>query len=249
MCPSREKPNISCGQCHVRELCLPRGLSPEDLELLDNRVRHRIAQRRDVFYRAGEPLRFLYVVRSGSAKMSISDAAGVEQIIGFYLPGELLGLDGLSDHRHHGTATALETTSLCEIDFDELEGLCARLPSLNRQVERLMAKEIGAEQELMLSLARHGVEQRVAVFLLNLSKRWSQRGFSAQRFTLTMTRDDIASYLGTSAETVTRAFVTLRDSGLLKVESRNIQIVDLDALIERSGSPEIYARVFAHPGA
>jgi len=245
MSPSGEEPTISCGDCHVRELCLPRGLSQEDLTQLDSRVCHRIAQRRDVIYRAGDPLRFLYVVRSGSVKVAIGDAAGTEQIIGFYLPGELLGLDGLNDHRHRGTARALETTSICEISFDELESLCTKLPSLNRQVERLMSKELGAEQELMLSLARRGVEQRIVVFLLNLSKRWSQRGFSATRFTLTMTRDDIASYLGMTGETVTRAFVALRNSGLLKVEKKNIQILDLDALIERSGSAEIYARVFA----
>lgn len=245
MCPLREDLSASCGRCHVRELCLPRGLSDEDLAQLDRQVRHRVVQRKEILYRAGDAFDFLYVVRSGSVKVSLGDSSGAEQVIGFQLAGELLGLDALYDQRHRGTAQALETTSICEIGFDHLESLCAKLPSLNRQVERLMGKELGVEQELMLSLARRGVEQRVAVFLLDLSRRWKERGFSSRRFTLSMSREEIASYLGTAAETVSRAFVELRETGVLGVHKKNIEILDLDALIQRSGTPEIYGRVFA----
>lgn len=242
MRPGREDPTVSCEHCHVRELCLPRGLNHEDLVQLDSEVHRRVMHGKDILYRAGDRLTHLYAVRSGSAKVAVSDHTGAEQVVGFYLAGELLGLDGLYDERHRGTASALETTSLCEIAFDGLERLCARLPSLKRQVERLMGKEISTEQQLMLSLAHRGVEQRVAVFLLDLSRRWSQRGFSATRFALSMTRDELASYLGTAPETVSRAFVELRGAGLLKVDKRNIQILDLDALIARTGNPEIYAQ-------
>lgn len=227
----------SCGTCRLKGLCLPRSLDRGALEELDRIVGSRTLQRNEVLYRSGDPLKSVYVPRSGSLKMHIGDASGVEQVVGFYLPAELVGLDALHKRRHSTTTVALETSNVCKIPYARLEELCAVIPRLNHQFARLMGREVSSEHQLLLSLGRRDLEQRLAVFLLDLSQRWRSLGFSAARFRLTMRRDHIASYLGSSSESISRTFTRLRDLGVLTLRGKEVNLVDIPRLIELSGAP------------
>lgn len=226
----------SCTSCTLRELCLPRSLDADQLVELEATVKGRVLQPNEALYRIGDRLSSVYVVRSGSVSVHLADPSGAMQIVGFHLPGELLGLDGLQSGQHPTGCVALETSSICSMPYFRLEELCALIPKLNQQLLRLMSKEISSEQQLLLSLGHRDLEQRLAVFLLDLSRRWRNLGYSAVRFRLTMRRDHIASYLGSSAESVSRTFSRLRDMGVVALRAREVHLVDLPRLVEISGA-------------
>ncbi len=222
---------VSCAECSLMELCLPRRLDPAELTQLEGIVRHRRPlQRGEVLYRRGESLRALYAIHSGSIKIHISAPGGSEQILGFHLPGNLLGLDGCGTDSYTCTATALETTSICELPYRRLESICTLVPGLNREFHRLMGRAIGAEQAMLLMLGNKKAEERLASFLLNLSRRHGERGFSPLNFNLSMSRHDIGNYLGLALETVSRQFAHFQEAGWISVDRREISIHQLDAL-------------------
>ncbi len=222
---------VSCAECSLVELCLPRCLDPADMKQLEGIVRHRRPlQRGEVLYRRGEPMRALYAIHSGSVKNHMSVPGGGEQILGFHLPGNLLGLDGCGTDSYTCTATTLETTSICEIPYGQLESLCALVPGLNREFHRLLGRAIGAEQAMLLMLGNKKAEERLASFLLHLSRRYCERGFSPLRFNLSMSRHDIGNYLGLALETVSRQFAHFQEAGWISVDRREISIHQLDAL-------------------
>jgi|TARA_B100000315_G_C14595411_1_gene598728 CRP/FNR family transcriptional regulator len=189
-------------------------------------------KRGENIYRAGDDFRGLYAVKSGSLKIIVSPPDGAEQIIGFSMPGELFGFDGIDDG-HTCTAVALERTTLCELPLDAVAEVSREVPSLHRELYRVMAREISVDQSMLLLLARRTAEDRLAAFLLSLSKRFADRGFSQTDFTLSMSRHDIANYLGLAAETVSRLFSRLSETGLLTVHGRKIHIQDINALRRR----------------
>lgn len=220
-----------CKNCSLYDLCLPMGLDTGDLDKLDDVIKRSQAIDKNKFlFRMGEPLKSVYAIRSGSFKTYITNPDGTEQIIGFSLPGELLGMDAISDEKHICTAKALETSSVCEIPFERLESLAHEIPNLQHQLFRLMSQEIQQDQNLMLLLAQMPAETRLASFLLGLSERLNQRGYAANEFNLSMSRGDIANLLGMAVETISRLLSHFQESGLLKVERKHISILKLQEL-------------------
>lgn len=217
-----------CSSCSLRELCVPMGLPREDMDRLDELVERRGPFRGgEHLFRVGEPFSQLYAVRSGVFKSYALDEDGKEQVLGFHLPGELMGLDAIHPGTHRCAAMALDTAQVCALPFDELSELAQEVPALQATLFRLLSKEISDKSELA---ADHTAEQRIASFLLALSRRYKLRGYSAAEFVLTMHRRDIANYLRLATETVSRVFKRFQDSGWIAVDRRHVRLLDTDAL-------------------
>ncbi len=220
-----------CQSCSLYDLCLPMGLETGDIDRLDSVIkRSKSVSKNNFLFRIGEPLKSVYAIRSGSFKTYLTNPDGTEQIVGFALPGELLGMDAISEERHTCTTKALETSSVCEIPFERLESLARDIPNLQHQLLRLMSKEIQQDQNLMLLLAQMPAETRLASFLLGMSERLNKRGYAANEFNLSMSRGDIANLLGMAVETISRLLSHFQDDGLLKVDRKHISILMLDEL-------------------
>jgi CRP/FNR family transcriptional regulator len=218
----------ACGSCSLRELCLPYGINEEDLRRLESIVqRKRPITKGQRLFTQGDPLAAIYAVRMGSVKSFTVSQEGAEQVTGFHFPGELVGLDAIADEIHDCTVVALESTSVCEIDFDEIDHLSDQVPGLKRQLMRLLSREIIQDQKLLLMLGKKTAEARLATLLISLSTRFELRGLSSQDFNLSMSRGDIANYLGLALETVSRLFARFQDDGLITVDGRSLHIIDL----------------------
>lgn len=227
----------ACSKCSLQQLCLPQGLNSADMERLERLVkRPRPLHRGEYLYCQGDRLKSLYAVRSGSFKSYCLGEDGSEKILGFHLPGDLLGLAGLGNGEHHSTASALDTASVCAVPFDRLQELADHLPSLNHQLHKIMGQRIGRDQEALMLLGDKSAQERLATFLLNISSRFAERGFSAREFNLSMSRQDIANYLGLTLETVSRTFSQLQKDGVLEVDRRLIRIVDRGRLTNSAGA-------------
>jgi len=220
-----------CQNCSLYDLCLPMGLNSGDLDRLDDVIKRRQSVSKNNFlFRMGENLKSVYAIRSGSFKTYLTNPDGTEQIVGFFLPGELLGMDAISDNEHRCSAKALETSSVCEIPFDHLESLARDIPNLQHQLFRLMSKEIQQDQNAMFLLAQMSAETRLASFLLGMSERLNKRGYAANEFNLSMSRGDIANLLGMAVETISRLLSHFQDDSLLEVERKHITILDVAKL-------------------
>ena len=221
----------ACSNCTLRELCLPVGLSPQELEQLDQLIRLRRSLRRgEALFRAGEGFEALYAVRSGFFKTTVSREDGREQVTGFQMSGEILGLDGIGSGQHTCDAIALEDAEVCVMPFDRIAELSRDVPALQRHVHRIMSREIVREHGVMLLLGSMRAEERLAAFLLNLVQRLHARGFSRTELVLRMTREEIGSYLGLKLETVSRTFSRFAEEGLIEVRHRHLRILDAAAL-------------------
>lgn len=222
---------VSCQQCGLKELCLPHTLTDEEVQRVDEMIkRGKPLQRGEYLFRTGDSFSSIYALRAGSIKVSSIDDEGDEQIVGFYLPGEILGMDAIDSRKHISTAKALETSSVCEIPFDSIEELSTNIRNLQVHMYKLLSREIRFDQELQMLLAKKTAEERIGAFLMNLSHRYELRKLSANRFRLPMSRSDIANYLGLAVETVSRIFTRLQTSNVLKVEGKEIEILDRHAL-------------------
>lgn len=230
---------VACKECSLHQLCLPRSINGSDLEKLDQIIeRKRPLKRNEHLFQVGSSFNSIYVVRSGSLKTYSPTVDGQEQVTGFHLPGELLGLDAIGKGQHPCAAKALETTSICEVPFDNLEALAQELPTLQHQLLRLMSKEIFDDQELMLLLGKKTAEARLSAFLLSISLRFKQRGFSSAEFYLSMSRNDISNYLGLAVETVSRMFTRFQEDGIITAERKHIVINDRDMMRQIAGTNE-----------
>ncbi|WP_296806815.1 fumarate/nitrate reduction transcriptional regulator Fnr [Thiocapsa sp.] len=228
---SLETIRIACRNCSLSSLCLPMGLAPDDVERLDEIVkRTRPLHRGDFLFREGDRFRSLYVVKTGSVKTFAPSPEGGEQVLGFHLPGEVIGLDAIDKDIHACSAKVLETSAICEVPFTRLEELTATIPSLQHQMYRLLSKEIGHDTDMLLLLGKKNAEERLAAFLLSLSKRLHKRGLSATDFYLSMSRHEIGNYLGLAVETVSRLFTRFQDDGLMNVDRKHIQLLDVSTL-------------------
>ncbi|HEX5803337.1 MAG TPA: cyclic nucleotide-binding domain-containing protein, partial [Azospira sp.] len=197
----------ACSNCNLHEICLPLGLSHDEIEKLDELVSiRRRLKRGEHLYRAGEPFSSIYAVRSGFFKTDVLLEDGREQVTGFQMTGELLGLDGISTETHSCNAVALEDSDVCTIPFSNLEGLSREIQTLQHHFHKVMSREIVRDHGVMMLLGTMRAEERLAAFLLNLSQRFTARGYSPAEFYLRMTREEIGSYLGLKLETVSRAF-------------------------------------------
>lgn len=207
------------------------GLAPEDVERLDEIVkRTRPLHRGDFLFREGDRFRSIYVVKTGSVKTFAPSAEGGEQVLGFHLPGEIIGLDAIDKDAHSCSAKVLETSAICEIPFARLEELTSSIPSLQHQMYRLLSKEIGQDTDMVLLLGKKNAEERLAAFLLGLSQRLQKRGLSPTDFYLSMSRHEIGNYLGLAVETVSRLFTRFQDDGLMRVDRKHIELLNLPAL-------------------
>jgi len=222
---------VACSSCNLRELCLPVGMSNDQLMKLDTLVTtRRTVARGDTLFRSGDGFQSLYAVRTGFFKTCVSSEDGRDQVTGFQMAGELLGLDGIGTDSHTCDAVALEDSQVCVIPYHQLEDLSREVTDLQRQFHRIMSREIVRDHGVMLLLGSMRAEERLAAFLLNLTQRLQHRGFSSSEVILRMTREEIGSYLGLKLETVSRTFSKFQDEGLLEVKQRQIRIVDADGL-------------------
>ena len=233
---ARNPHQAHCKDCSLATLCLPLSLDMQDLDALDNIVkRSRPMKKGDFLFRQGDTFASVYAVRSGSLKtFSVTDC-GQEQITGFHLPSEFVGLSGMDTELYPVSAIALETTSICEIPFDRLDDLSASLPQLRRQLMRIMSREIRDDQQMMMLLSKKTADERIATFLVNLSARFRARGYSPQQFRLAMSRNEIGNYLGLAVETVSRVFTRFQQSGLLEAEGKEVNLINLIEICALAG--------------
>jgi len=230
---SLEKLKTACKNCGLAKLCLPLGLENNDIERLDAIVqRNRPLHRGNHIFQTGSRFGSIYVVKSGTIKSYTQCPNGTEQVVGFHLPGEVVGLDGIETGKHICSAKALETTAVCEVPFSRLEELTATVPGLQHQMFRLMSKEISKETGLMVLLGKSTAEERLAAFLLSLSVRFHSYGFSSTEFNLSMSRREIGSYLGLALETVSRLFTHFQEERILEVDRKHIKILEVDRLFQ-----------------
>jgi CRP/FNR family transcriptional regulator len=223
--------NVSCNDCSLSTVCLPLAVSDDQLGELDAIIkRGRPLKRGEHLYRAADPFQSVYAVRSGALKTYAISEDGEEQVTGFYLPGEVVGMDGISTAYHVSSAKALDTSTVCEIPFDMMEELSLRISSLQHHFFSLMSREIQADRELHMLLGKKSAEERIAALLLSLSARAHRRGLSDSRLRLPMPRNDMANYLGLAVETVSRIFTRFHQTGILNVDGREVEIMDRDRL-------------------
>ena len=238
----------SCHSCSVSELCLPRRLEEDDLCRLETIVRYgRPIHRHAHLFDAGDPLQFMYAVRSGSFKSYVYTQSGEEEVLGFHLPGELLGFDAIETDYHVCSVVALETSSVCKFPFSSLEQLCQSVPGLHRQMYRLIGGELSREHAILLSLRHRSAQERLACFLWNISKRLEQRGLAGQEFSLSMSRHDIANYLGLTEETLCRVFARFQDEGVLSLDKRRCHIHEMARLRSLAGESAVSFRAEQSP--
>lgn len=220
-----------CGQCVLNALCVPEGLSGRDRQDYTSLVFHyRRLQAGQALFRAGEAFNHLYFVKTGSLKSMVLTDDGREQVTGFHFAGDALGLDAIASGAHPSEAVALEETHVCAIAFNQFTRISQRVESLQAYLQRLLARELVRDQGLLLLLGRMQADERVATFLLSLSRRFMARGYSPLEFTLPMAREDIGNYLGITLETVSRCFSRLKAAQVLAVDNRRIRILNPGAL-------------------
>lgn len=222
---------VSCENCRLNTVCVAMDMTPREMKELD-RIIERPAPLHSGkhIYRQSDKFNHFYVIRSGSVKNYTDTRSGTEHVLGFTLPGEMLTLDVIAHGTYNSSAIALETTGICKLPFDAIESLCHRLPRLQKNLFNIAAKEIAAVRNLQLLMSQRSSEERLAVFLLNLSTHRERFGYSRNSLYLSMARHDIANYLGLACETVSRIFTKFSSEGVLQVKKRFIEIRDFDRL-------------------
>ena len=230
---------VACSNCNLRELCMPMQLDQQALERIDEVVATRKSVKRGAtLFHSGEKFTSLYAIRTGFFKTLVATDDGREQVTGFQMAGEIIGLDGIVNDKHSCDAVALEDAEVCVMPFDRLEELSREVNALQHHVHKIMSREIVREHGVMQLMGSMRAEERVAAFLLNLVKRLHARGFSRSELVLRMTREEIGSYLGLKLETVSRTFSKFVEEGIVEVKQRHLRIVDADAL-QRIVNPQV----------
>ncbi|TAJ80419.1 MAG: fumarate/nitrate reduction transcriptional regulator Fnr [Gallionellaceae bacterium] len=227
---------VACSSCNLREFCLPADFTEAEIRQLETLTGLKRAYRRgDYLYRSGARFASLYAIRTGFFKTQVLHEDGREQVTGFQMPGEIIGLDAISTDVHTCDAVALEDSEVCELPFNRLEELSRQLPTLQRHLHKIMSREIVRDQGIMLLLGSMRAEERLAAFLLNLSQRFAARGYSPNAFRLRMTRQEIGSYLGLKLETVSRTLSYFQENRLIDVHNKSIELIDMPRLLRLVG--------------
>lgn len=212
-------------------MCLPLGLNAEEFEQVDAVIQQsKRLKKGEYLFHAGENFSSLFAIRTGFFKTAVSTQDGRDQVTGFFMSGELMGMDGVGEGNYTCNAVALEDSEVCELPFSRMDELSKHLPRLNLHFFRLMSREIVRDQNVMLLLGNMRAEERLAAFLLNLSDRLHHRGFAANDFILRMSREEMGSYLGLKLETVSRTLSRFNQEGWISVEHKHIQILRPDIL-------------------
>ena len=242
-----------CAQCSLQQLCLPAGIGADDLSRLDDIVRRRRpVERGDRLFRTGDALTSVFVARNGAFKTVTVSEDGEEQVLGFHLPGDLIGLDALGSGTHRCEAIALTTANVCDVPFEELTSVAAQLPTLQQQLLRVIGHSVNRDHDHMeILVLRRQANERIALFLHGLGERYRLIGLSVHAFKLPMSREDIARYLGLAPETVSRCFTRLQEDRVIAVDGRHVEILDadeLERLVHRIEAPGGIG-IDAHPHA
>jgi CRP/FNR family transcriptional regulator len=217
-----------CSTCAFAQACLAEGIDKRALVDLHMLVEHvGPLHAGDHVFRKGDPFSAIAAVRAGTVKTYVVDRGGSERVLGFHLPGEVIGLDAIDEAHYPCSAVALDTVALCRFSFSRMAELAARLPGLQQQLFRLLSRNIGAAVRFA---GDWSADQRMAAFLLGVSQRLAARGFSPSRFQLTMARTDIGNHLRLAPETVSRVFKRFQDDGLVAVDRREIELLDVRGL-------------------
>ena len=229
--PQLQAIKVACSNCNLRELCMPVGLDDQQLKRIDDLVAvRRKIKRGGTLFRNGEPFASLFAIRTGFFKTCVATEDGRDQVTGFQMAGEIIGLDGIVNDHHTCDAVALEDAEVCVMPFERIEELSREVTALQTHVHKIMSREIVREHGVMLLLGSMRAEERLAAFLLNLVQRLHARGFSQSELVLRMTREEIGSYLGLKLETVSRTFSKFVEEGIVEVKQRHVRIVDTEAL-------------------
>ncbi len=226
----------TCADCASHDWCLPAGLGAKHAKRLDDlNVHTRLVGRGGSIYRSGTEFQSLFAIRSGFVKSTMTLDDGRERVTGLHMSGELIGMDAINTGQYMCDAVALEDSSVCAIPFSELECVIRDIPALQRYLHRTMSREIAHDYGVMLLLGSMRAEERVAVFLVSLSKRYAARGYSATRINLLLKREEIGSYLGLKLETVSRVLSRFQENELIAVQHKDVEIKDLDRLYRMVG--------------
>jgi CRP/FNR family transcriptional regulator len=224
--PSRAQ--VACSRCALAELCLPRGLNADEIERFEQIVhRSRPIQPGDHLFRAGDEFSSVASVRTGCFKSYIIDHEGQEQVLGFHLPGEIIGLDAIHSQKHMANVVALDTSAVCALTFETVSNMARQMPELQTEMFRMMSHRIS---ELEATSGDLSADERIAMFLISLSERFSRRGYSDKEFILAMSRRDIASYLRLATETVSRVLARLQKAEIVTVDRKQIRILDMQKM-------------------
>ena len=241
MSKTKVKPNVSllhtnCQNCSLSSLCLPQELAVTEIRELDNLVNQLPPMNKSGhIYSQGEKFTSLYVVRSGCVKKYQIDSEGNEQVIGFSLPGELLGIDAIGSGTYMSSAVTLDTTSFCQLKYSMFEELCEKIPGLIKHILKMAGQELIADHEIHKAISQKNIDERVAVFFTSLSTRLKLLGYSSSEFNLPMSRHDIANFLGMQPETFSRSLKKLITDDLIEVNLKNIKIKQADKLRRMAG--------------
>ena len=227
---SNQANQVSCDHCSLNTICFPRGLTRDEISELSALINVRKTLRRgDSICRQGSQFRGIFAIKSGVAKLIADDRFGNEHILRVLLPGELLGFDGLYDHKYHCSAVALDRLSYCELSANSMNDLFQNHPTLTRELFRHSSEKIKQDRELIV-LSTRSAEEKMAFFLIDLSDRMKKRGFSSAEFTLSLTRQEIGDHLGLAMETVSRLLKKFQQQGLIVVNSKVIEITNISGL-------------------
>lgn len=226
-----KKFQVTCSGCNLREICLPSGLDATEMKRVEQVVyARRRVHRGEALFHAGDPFSAVYAIRSGFFKTTVLNDDGREQVTGFLMSGELVGMDGIGTGSYNGNAVALEDCEVCVLPFGLVEEISREIPALQRHLHCVLSREIVRDHGVMMLLGSMRAEERLAAFLLNLSKRFTRRGYSPSDFHLRMTREEIGSYLGLKLETVSRLFSKFQEEGFIEVNQKHILILDISGL-------------------
>ncbi len=225
----------SCNHCNLKKICFPSGLSTDELSTFEGSVEKTLKiAKKEKLYSRGDPLTSVYAIKAGSIKTYLSTSKGQAQVLGFHLPGDLLGFDGFADDHHTSDAIAMEDTLLCELPMTNFENLCEVLPGLRKVMMQQVGSEISRHHSLVLTLGQMQTEERLATYLLRLSCYYNSRGYSCSQFNLPMPRHDLANFLGMAPETLSRMFAKLEKLNVISINRREVTIDNMDALMDLS---------------
>ena len=222
---------LACSQCSLVELCLPKGLTAEELKVFEQAVsRKKPIEKSEYLYRAGEEMTSLYTVKTDAFKANIDSLDGQENIVGFFLPGELMGLDGIASGQYQCDMIALGDAHVCQLSYRDFERVSEKFPVLRQEILSVSSNNMTAAQKMLMYIGKRPVEERLAMFLISISQRFKARGLSESRFHLPMSRHDLANYLSMAPETISRQFKKLQDQDLVSIRNRDLTIKNAAAL-------------------
>jgi CRP/FNR family transcriptional regulator len=241
---SKKNQRVTCDDCGLFPLCNPIDIGGREFSIADELLeRRKPLKAGEYLFKEGETFTAIYAVTSGAIKLTATGADGEELVIGFVLAGETIGQNAIYPQQYPNHAVALENSTVCELPYESLRELAAQMPSILQNIQVMISKEnFDIHRQFAMLMARKNAEQRLAAFLLNLAFRYQERGFSGSDFTLPMSRDDIANFLGLRKETLSRLFTKLHQSNLIAVRGKHVRVLEEDGLRIASGLPEQYRR-------